>query len=84
MTAPRPPVGDAGGYVDTVVEGETGVFFEQPEPPVIASAIRAVLGKNWSVQTLERHAAAFSEERFIERLRAVVASAADEGQAARG
>jgi glycosyltransferase involved in cell wall biosynthesis len=69
-----------GGFADTVVDGETGVFFDEPEPASIAAAVRACLGENWSVETLGRHAAAFSERRFVDRLRDVVASVAEEGR----
>jgi glycosyltransferase involved in cell wall biosynthesis len=69
-----------GGSVDTVVDGETGVFFDEPEPASIAAAVKACLRENWSVKTLERHAAGFSEARFVARLRAVVASVAEDAQ----
>jgi glycosyltransferase involved in cell wall biosynthesis len=69
-----------GGFEDTVTEGETGILFEKPEPTSIADAVRVCLRENWSVQTLERHAAAFAERRFVERLRAIVASVAGDGQ----
>ncbi len=28
-----------GGYLDTIVEGETGLFFDRPEPDDIAAAL---------------------------------------------
>jgi glycosyltransferase involved in cell wall biosynthesis len=66
-----------GGFLDTVVAGETGIFFDEPEPQAIAAAVLACLRENWSVQTLERHADAFSEQRFVDRLRQVVTSVAE-------
>lgn len=69
-----------GGFVDTVAEGRTGVFFDEPEPGSIAEAVRACLRENWNVETLERHAAEFSERRFVDRLREVVASVAEGGR----
>ncbi len=66
-----------GGFVDTIVDRETGIFFDEPEPTSIADAVQACLRENWSVGTLERQAAAFSERRFVDRLREVVASVAE-------
>ena len=65
-----------GGYVDTVVEGQTGVFFERPEPDHIASAVRELHRLQWDAGALERHAAAFGEEQFITRIQAIVADVA--------
>jgi glycosyltransferase involved in cell wall biosynthesis len=69
-----------GGFMDTVVEGKTGVFFDEPEPASIVAAVRACLRENWDVEVLEHHAAKFSERRFVDRLREVVASVAEGGQ----
>lgn len=65
-----------GGFLDTVVEGTTGVFFDEPVPASIAAAIGACRRETWSGETLERHSAAFSEERFVDRLREIVAAVA--------
>ena len=62
-----------GGFLDTVVEGETGVFFEAPEPEPIRAALVELRGRAWDEEALRRHAERFSEARFVERLRAVVA-----------
>jgi glycosyltransferase involved in cell wall biosynthesis len=60
-----------GGFLDTIREGETGVFFDQPEPAGIAEALRALLATGWSESLLCEHAASFSEERFAARLREI-------------
>ena len=65
-----------GGFLDTVVEGETGVFFEEPDPAAIAAAVRATVAATWDADTLARHAHRYSSERFATRLREVVATAA--------
>jgi glycosyltransferase involved in cell wall biosynthesis len=67
-----------GGFTDTVVDGLTGVFFESPEPAAIAEAVRAALRENWRIETLQQHAAAFSERRFVDRLRAIVSTVAEQ------
>lgn len=62
-----------GGFLDTIREHETGVFFDEPSAGAIAGAVSAVLAREWSPRLLEQHAATFSEERFTRRLREIVA-----------
>jgi glycosyltransferase involved in cell wall biosynthesis len=63
-----------GGFLDTVHEGETGVFFDQPTPQAIAEVVQRLLDTNWSTESITRSATRFSEERFCTRIRAAVAS----------
>ncbi len=60
-----------GGFLDTVVPDVTGVFFDSPEPRAIATAIERLATHQWDANTIRFHAASFSEERFIERIRAI-------------
>ncbi|MFB9312326.1 glycosyltransferase [Nocardioides plantarum] len=53
-----------GGFLDTVVEGRTGVFFDRPEPLLIASAVDETLARPWDPAVLAARAAEFSESRF--------------------
>ncbi|MHB1783280.1 MAG: glycosyltransferase, partial [Acidimicrobiales bacterium] len=62
-----------GGFIDTIREGETGVFFDQPRPDEIAAATRALLAAQLDPRSLTTHAQAYSRERFVARIRAVVA-----------
>ncbi|CAA9244294.1 MAG: Glycosyltransferase [uncultured Acidimicrobiales bacterium] len=62
-----------GGYLDTVDEEATGLFFEQPDRDQIAVAIEALLQRSWSTAAVMDHAAGFQEWRFIEKLQAIVA-----------
>jgi hypothetical protein len=62
----------AGGFLDTVIEGSTGVFFDRPQPSSIRRAVRALRGTSWSEHDLRVHAERFSEERFVARLRSIV------------
>jgi glycosyltransferase involved in cell wall biosynthesis len=62
-----------GGFRDTVRENETGLFFDVPTPDAIAAALAKVSTTSWDADTIRVHAAAFSEQRFIERLRSLVA-----------
>ena len=61
-----------GGFLDTVVDGLTGVFFDRPEAIAIREALARLLGRAWNAPEIERHASRFSEARFADRLRALV------------
>jgi glycosyltransferase involved in cell wall biosynthesis len=63
----------AGGYLDTVVDGVTGVFFDEPLPTAVAAAVQDMVGRRWSNLELVAHAERFGEGRFIERIQAIVA-----------
>jgi glycosyltransferase involved in cell wall biosynthesis len=65
-----------GGFLDTVLDGETGVLFAEPTPSSLAAAIRRVESTPWDVDVLRARADEFSEGRFAERLRAVLAAEA--------
>jgi glycosyltransferase involved in cell wall biosynthesis len=63
-----------GGFVDTVDEGKTGVFFDSPTPTQVRLAIERVRARAFDEATIREHADRYSEEVFISRLRAIVAS----------
>jgi glycosyltransferase involved in cell wall biosynthesis len=63
----------AGGYLDTVVAGATGQFFERATPDELAGAVEALDAVVWDAESIRRHAADFSEGRFAARLRQIVA-----------
>jgi len=65
-----------GGYLDTVVEGETGVFFDALDPETIGQAVARLLAEDWNGDLLRAQAEQFSEPRFVARLRAIVAEEA--------
>jgi len=62
-----------GGFLDTTVEGTTGVFFAEPQPRLIAEAVDRLSRTTWSAEVLTDHARQFSTDRFVTRMRAVVA-----------
>jgi glycosyltransferase involved in cell wall biosynthesis len=61
-----------GGYLDTVMAGVTGVFFDAPEPRSIVDAVRRLRDMPFDATAGERHAREFTEARFRERLAAIV------------
>ena len=62
----------AGGALETIVEGETGEFFDEPSPESLAGALKNFDDARYDAQRLREHAQRFAPERFIERLRAIV------------
>lgn len=61
-----------GGFLDTIVEGSTGVFFDEPRPDAIASGVAQLAARRWEPEVLTAHAGRFSVERFTRRLGEVV------------
>ncbi|MFF2833131.1 glycosyltransferase [Cellulosimicrobium cellulans] len=66
-----------GGYLDTVVHGVNGVFFDAPRPDLVAEAVEVAAGRTWDDGAVTAHVATFGRERFVERLRGVVAEQQD-------
>jgi glycosyltransferase involved in cell wall biosynthesis len=62
-----------GGFLDTVVEGRNGIYFEVPTPAAVVEAVRDVLKTRWDPDTIRAVAERFSERRFIERIQSIVA-----------
>ena len=63
----------AGGALETIVDGETGAFFRDPHPRSLSEAIRAFDPSRYEPDRLRAHAETFRPERFVARLRAIVA-----------
>lgn len=68
-----------GGHLDTVIDGLNGVYFDEPEPAAIATAVRRAARDTWSAREIEAQAANFAEASFVARLREVVAEEAAAG-----
>lgn len=65
-----------GGFLDTVVEGRTGLFFDAPTPDDVARCVRELRRGTWNPEAIAAHVGGFSEDRFAERLQGVVMEAA--------
>lgn len=72
-----------GGALESVREGETGVFFNHPTPESMAEAILALEQRSWDPARLRRHAEAFDRQLFIDRIRAFLRRAASSRSAQR-
>jgi glycosyltransferase involved in cell wall biosynthesis len=66
--AGRPTVGfRAGGAIETIVENETGVFFNEQTVESLIDAIRRLEERQWSPTLIRHHAENFSVEVFQTR-----------------
>lgn len=57
-----------GGYLDTVVDGTTGLLVERPEPGLLADAVREAVDRAWSAELLLAHGERFAAPRFRETI----------------
>ena len=62
----------AGGYLDTVKNGETGLHVEEATSASLEATLEAFFGQHFSATTITDHAALFSKERFARTLQAQV------------
>ena len=61
-----------GGFLDTVEEGVTGVYFDEPQPDSIRDAVDALERSHWEPSKIQNHMEQFSEERFAAEMDAAV------------
>lgn len=59
----------AGGYLDTIVEGVTGTFIDEPTAVAIREAVLSFRSDMWDSDAIRDHARSFAEEPFRDRLR---------------
>lgn len=62
----------AGGALDTVVDGVTGVHFAEPTPESLADAVERSERIGWNPHTLRVHAESFGEHAFKLRMRSAI------------
>lgn len=58
----------SGGYLDTVVDGVTGLFFEKPTASDISQSIDVGLNMGWNRKEIRDRARLFAEDRFISEI----------------
>ena len=66
-----------GGFLETVIEYETGVFFDTPTTLAIERAVRDLQQRCFAAEFLTKRADEYSQARFGERLHSAVTSAAE-------
>ena len=68
-----------GGFVETVIEGVTGEFFDAPEPKAIAAALRRTIDRDWDTAMIKKHGGSFSRSNFMRQITAGVQRLVDKG-----
>ena len=58
----------SGGFLDTVVEGTTGVFFDAATPQCIAAAVGHLLQRSWDGDKIAEHSQQFVQSCFARRI----------------
>lgn len=61
-----------GGFLDTVEEGITGMYFDEPEAVAIAEALDRFETSAFDPDKVRRHVEQFTEERYADALYAAV------------
>ncbi len=80
QAAGRPVIAfQAGGALETVVAGETGIFFPEPTVASLVEALSSFTDR-FDPDTLRRHALTFDRAVFIERMYALLSCRYDEHQ----
>lgn len=66
----------AGGATETVLEGATGEFFDDPIPEAVADGVRRIRSalQSYDATGIRRHAEHWSQERWSVRMRTLVES----------
>jgi glycosyltransferase involved in cell wall biosynthesis len=62
----------AGGALDSVVEGTTGIFFDHPSVDALRRALDEVESREWDRAAIRAHAARFNRARFMQQLGNVI------------
>ena len=79
MASGRPVVAyGAGGALETVLEGKTGVFFGEQTVDSLAAALGCVARMPFDVEALRAHAFSFDTVVFEERMRGLIGDAMEE------
>lgn len=61
-----------GGFLETVIAGRTGVFFDAPDPRAIAIAVSTLADDNWEESEIRDWAESFSPECFATTMQELV------------
>jgi glycosyltransferase involved in cell wall biosynthesis len=61
-----------GGALETVIDGETGILFDEPTATSLASALERAAATSFDPARLRRHAEQFSKERHVREMKSVI------------
>jgi glycosyltransferase involved in cell wall biosynthesis len=74
----------AGGALETIIPGETGVFFDQQTPEAIVAAVRAFDADRFDSARIRRHAEQYDVSVFKRRMRDLITTCWASWQEQRG
>lgn len=63
-----------GGATETMIEGVTGEFFDDPIPEALADGVRRIMRGSYDPKDAQKQASRYSEEVFAQRLQTLVCS----------
>jgi len=66
-----------GGYVDSTIEGVTGVFVDAAEVPDLVDGIQALRSRDWDLDKIRFAGDRYAPETFASRMQEVVADAVE-------
>jgi len=73
MAAGRPVIAfRGGGYLESVVEGKTGVFFDEPKATTLAKILKEFKQERFNPEDCRKQAEKFTKEKFKIRIKEVV------------
>jgi glycosyltransferase involved in cell wall biosynthesis len=64
----------AGGVLESVVEGETGIFFDTQDVESLKRAIERFQAKRFQKESIRSHALQFGKALFMERMREAISA----------
>jgi glycosyltransferase involved in cell wall biosynthesis len=65
-----------GGFLDTIHDGVSGMYFDEPSPDGIADALDRFESMKFDPGKVQNHAHQFSQDIFAEKLQAAVSDLA--------
>jgi glycosyltransferase involved in cell wall biosynthesis len=74
----------AGGALDTVIDGETGIFFSELTPESLSAAVLRAERTTWDSIAIRKHAEDYAEPRFRERFMRLVEDVVEKKHGAAG
>lgn len=61
-----------GGVLESIREGETGLFFDEQTSEALIKAVKKFRSKNFNSQKIRKHALKFSKEKFKKKIKNLV------------
>ena len=69
-----------GGFMETIIENETGIFYEEHEPKSLLEGLVKLMEKTWDPQKIREHAEKFDTKVFQEKIKKFVEKVTNDNQ----